>query len=32
MSGFDGKTFARSLSTGPGVYLMRDGADRKSVV
>jgi excinuclease ABC subunit C len=24
MSDFDGKAFARSLSTGPGVYLMRD--------
>ncbi len=24
MSEFDGRTFARSLSTGPGVYLMRD--------
>jgi excinuclease ABC subunit C len=26
MSEFDGRAFARSLSTGPGVYLMRDGA------
>ncbi len=25
MSDFDGRAFARSLSTGPGVYLMRDG-------
>jgi len=28
MSAFDGRAFARSLSTGPGVYLMRD-ADGK---
>ena len=28
MSTFDGRAFVRSLSTGPGVYLMRD-ADRK---
>ncbi len=26
-AGFDGKKFARRLSTGPGVYLMRDSAD-----
>lgn len=28
MSGFDGRAFARSLSTGPGVYLMRDAAGK----
>jgi len=28
MSEFDGRAFARSLSTGPGVYLMRDSADK----
>ncbi|MEE4331679.1 MAG: excinuclease ABC subunit UvrC [Wenzhouxiangella sp.] len=28
MSAFDGRAFARSLSTGPGVYLMRDSADK----
>ena len=27
-SAFDGKAFASSLATGPGVYLMRDAADR----
>ena len=26
-NGFDGKSFARRLSAGPGVYLMRDAAD-----
>ena len=28
MSDFDGRAFARSLSTGPGVYVMRDGAGK----
>ncbi|MFW5927196.1 MAG: excinuclease ABC subunit UvrC [Wenzhouxiangella sp.] len=28
MSSFDGRSFARSLSTGPGVYLMRDDRGR----
>lgn len=28
MSDFDGRAFARSLSTGPGVYLMRDEAGK----
>ena len=26
-AGFDGKKFARRLSAGPGVYMMRDSAD-----
>ena len=28
MSDFDGRAFAKSLSTGPGVYLMRDAGDK----
>ncbi|QKK02531.1 MAG: excinuclease ABC subunit UvrC [Pseudomonadota bacterium] len=28
MSDFDGRAYARSLSTGPGVYLMRDAAGK----